>query len=107
MYKFELEHASVHIYCKEKSICGLAEVLCPQITERLGPLIANPPFPEVEICGFAICGTFVKEKDRTFGDFSQWLHEPTSDKFVVFTQMENKGRPLDLLLSLTRRLLIK
>jgi hypothetical protein len=44
LYKFELEHYTVYaIFVRKKEyICGLAEVLSPEITKRLSPQIANP-----------------------------------------------------------------
>jgi hypothetical protein len=36
------------------------------------------------------CGTYVKEKDKAFGDSSSVA---TSDKFVVFTQIEKQRSP--------------
>jgi hypothetical protein len=42
MYKFELEHYAIFVSRKSMYICGISEVLSPQITKRLSPQIVHP-----------------------------------------------------------------
>jgi hypothetical protein len=75
--QFDLEHYMLYFVSRKVCICGLAEVLSPQITKRLGPQIANPQKCHIcgrsanltndlspQISGYTICGTYLPTANK-------------------------------------------
>ncbi len=100
MYKFELEHA---IHCKEKSTCGLAEVFMSANHKKTGSAnrksvkchISRKVRKSNQLCKSGNLPIYDLRDlcERKGQDMWLLFSVATSDKFVVFTQIEKQRSP--------------